>query len=445
MIIHTSNARIRRLLKALLQSSLNAADPNKALKKTVTRKKHHLWVNHVKYDLFQYQRIVCVGAGKASGHMARTLEQLLGKYLDSGTIIVPDGYRASTNNVCIFEARHPLPDSRGVRATRQIIKVVGSLTKNDLLIVLLSGGASSLLCAPAYGLTLTDKQRTTNMLLRCGANIHELNIVRKHLSAIKGGQLAQATSAKILTLVISDVIGDNLATIGSGPTVPDPTTFHEAKTILELYQIWNKVPQNIRQHLDQGIHGHLPETWKRGRHHSSRHQSIILANNRTAIDGMAKEAKRMGLRPYILDSSLQGEAKDLGVILGAMARDMRESGNPVRPPACLIAGGEPTVTVTGKGKGGRAQECVLAAAKELAGLPNVVVAGFGTDGRDGPTDAAGAMVDGKTVHRAMENGLSIEGSLERHNSYTFFNKVGGHIITGPTKTNINDIYLIVAL
>ena len=444
MIIGTSNIRMNRLLKALIHSSLDAADPAKAMKQLIIRKKHHLFVNTIQYDLAQYQRIVCVGAGKASGHMAQALEQILGKYLAGGIVVVKDGYGVPTRKIQLIEASHPLPDPRGIRATKQILRISQSLTKQDLLIVLLSGGASSLLCAPAPGLTLSDKRRTTNMLLRCGANIHECNAVRKHLSAIKGGQLAQATSAKILTVTTSDVMGDDVATIGSGPTVPDPTTFQDAKTILDHHQIWSKVPERIRERIDQGIKGHVVETWKSRKRHSSRNQSVILANNQTAINGIAKEAKRLGLRPYILDSPLQGEAQDLGTILGAMAKDIREFGNPVRPPACLIAGGEPTVTVTGKGLGGRAQECILAAAQELSGLPNIIVAGFGTDGTDGPTDVTGALVDGKTVERAIQHGLSIEAMLEKHDSYTFFRQVGGHIITGPTKTNVNDIYLIIA-
>jgi glycerate-2-kinase len=445
IVIHSSQPKFTRILKTLIRSSLEAADPSQAMKRLITRKDHKLSVNSIPYDLSTYQRIVCIGAGKASGHMARTLEQILGKYLESGMVIVKDGYRAHTQTVQIVEASHPLPGTRGVRATKQILNIVRALTKKELLIVLLSGGASSLLSAPAPGLTLNDKRRTTNLLLRVGATIHDINTVRKHLSAVKGGQLTKATSAKILTVVLSDVLGDDLATIGSGPTVPDSTTFQEAKTILEQYQIFGRVPESIRNHLEHGIEGHLSETWKSKRLHSPRHQSIILANNQTAIDGMAKEAKRLGLRPHLLDLPLQGEAKELGAILVAMAKDIREFGNPVRPPACLIAGGEPTVTITGQGKGGRAQECMLAAAQELAGLTNVVVAGFGTDGTDGPTDAAGAMVDGKTVQRAMKHRLSIENMLDRHDSYTFFKQVGGHIITGPTHTNVNDIYLIIAL
>lgn len=445
IVIDTTQLRFKRILKALIQSSLEAADPGNAMKQLISLEDNLLWAHTDRYDLSKYQRVVCVGAGKASGHMAGTLEQILGEHIEGGMVIVKDGYGAPTQNVRIVEASHPLPDVRGVRATKQIVKMVRALTKQDLLIVLLSGGASSLLCAPALGLTLTDKRRTTNMLLRGGATIHELNTVRKHLSAVKGGLLAQATSAKILTLIISDVLGDDVTTIGSGPTVPDLTTFEEAQTILKHYHIWSNVPAKVRHHLDQGIRGQIPETWKSRTRHSSRSRSIILANNQTAIDGMVKEAKRLGLRPYVLEAPLQGEAKDLGRILGAMAKDIRNFGNPVSPPACLIVGGEPTVTVTGKGKGGRAQECVLAASQELDGLSNVVVAGFGTDGTDGPTEIAGAMVDGKTVQRAKKKGISIEHMLKENDSYMFFKQIPGHIITGPTKTNVNDIYLILAL
>ncbi len=445
IIIDTTKPRFKRILKALIQGSLEAADSGNAMKQSIIRKDHQLFVDTNRYDLSKYQKVVCVGAGKASGHMARTLEQILGEHLEGGLVIVKDGYGAPIKKIRLVEASHPLPDARGVCATKQLLKIVKTLTKQDLLIVLLSGGASSLLCAPALGLTLTDKRRTTNMLLRCGASIHELNTVRKHLSAVKGGQLAQATSAKILTLIMSDVLGDDLATIGSGPTVPDPTTFQEAKTILKHYHIWSRIPERVRNHLDLGIRGHIAETWKSRTRHSSCSRSMILANIQTAIAGLAKETKRLGLRAYILEAPLKGEAKDLGTILGAMAKDIRDFGNPVRPPACLIAGGEPTVTVTGKRKGGRAQECVLAAAQKLAGLLNVVVAGFGTDGTDGPTEVAGAMVDGKTFQRAKKKGISIDNMLKEHDSYTFFNQVGGHIITGPTHTNVNDIYLILAL
>ena len=253
IVLHSSQPKFTRILKTLIQSSLDAADPGKAMKRLIIRKDQTLHVNSVRYDLSQFQRIVCVGAGKSSAHMASTLEHILGRYLEGGLVIVKDGYGTLTKKVPVVEASHPLPDGRGVRATKKILSIVESLTKQDLLIVLLSGGASSLLCAPALGLTLTDKRKTTNWLLRSGATIHELNTVRKHLSAIKGGQLVKTTKAQILTVIVSDVIGDDLATIGSGPTVPDSTTFQEAKTILQHYQIWSNVPESVRNHLDQGV------------------------------------------------------------------------------------------------------------------------------------------------------------------------------------------------
>jgi len=272
-----------------------------------------------------------------------------------------------------------------------------------------------------------------------------MNVVRKHLSVIKGGQLAHATPATILTFIISDVLGDDLAAVGSGPTVPDSSTFQEARDILKHYEIWTKVPIAVQSHFKKGLAGRIPETLKPTRGRTLRNRHIVLANNHHAIEGVATAARRLKLTPFILPIPLQGEAKEIGSILGSFARDLVEFGNPVCRPACLIAGGEPTVTVKGKGKGGRAQECVLAAAQELAGLQKVFVAGFGTDGTDGPTDVAGALVDGKTSERASRKDLDISRFLDNHDSYHFFKNVGGHIITGPTGTNVNDIYLILAL
>jgi hydroxypyruvate reductase len=332
-----------------------------------------------------------------------------------------------------------------VKATRRILSLVQSLTPHDLLIVLLSGGASSLLCAPSAGLTLADKQRTTRLLLRSGATIHDMNVIRKHMSAIKGGHLVQATPATILTFIISDVLGDDFATIGSGPTVQDSSTFQDAIDILKHYKIWSKVPIAVQRHFKKGLGNKIPETLKPTRQRASRTRHILLANNSHAIQGLAKAARQLKLKPFIMPFSLQGEAKEIGNILGSLGRDLVAFDNPVRPPACLIAGGEPTVTVNGKGKGGRVQECMIAAAQELAGLQHIFVAGFGTDGIDGPTDAAGAVVDGTTAERASKKGLDMSRLLDNHDSYHFFKNVGGHIITGPTGTNVNDIYVIIAL
>jgi len=443
--IRYPDTRIKSILNKLITAAIQAADPQEALRGALIRKGNHLKARDISYDLSRFRRIVCVGAGKASGRMAMALERVLGNTLEGGVVIVKDGYGVPCKKVRILEAAHPVPDGRGVKATKHILSLVHSLTQHDFLIVLLSGGASSLLCAPSAGLTLADKQRTTRSLLRSGAAIHDMNVVRKHLSAIKGGQLAHATPATILTLIISDVLGDDLADIGSGPTIPDFSTFQDARDILKHYEIWTKVPMAVQRHFKKGLAGRIPETLKPTRRRISRNRHIVLANNHHAIEGVATAAGRLKLSPFILPIPLQGEAREIGSILGSFARDLVEFGNPVRRPGCLIAGGEPTVTVKGKGKGGRAQECVLAAAQELAGLQKVFVAGFGTDGTDGPTDVAGALVDGKTSERASRKELDISRFLDNHDSYHFFKNVGGHIITGPTGTNVNDIYLILAL
>jgi glycerate 2-kinase len=442
--IHTSHSRIKRILTTLIRSSLLAADPDKAMERLMTVKGTRLFVEKVPYDLSGFKRIVCVGGGKAAAPMAIALERLLGERLEGGVVVVKEGYGDSASKITIIEAGHPLPDQRGIQATRRIMNLAQSLTKTDLLIVLLSGGASSLLCAPASGLTLRDKWRTTDLLLRSGATIHELNTVRKHLSAVKGGQLAQITPATLLTLILSDVMGDEPATIGSGPTVPDPSTFRNAREILTRYRIWAKVPDSVQRHLEKGLTKKIPETLKPVSRKNVRNRHFVLANNCCAMKGAALAARQLHLKPVLFPIPLQGEAKEIGSILGGMAKDLVSSGNPVHPPACLIAGGEPTVTVTGKGRGGRVQECVLAAAEEVAGLKKVFVAGFGTDGTDGPTDAAGAVVDGQTFNRARRMGLALSTMLKANDSYAFFNKVGGHIMTGPTRTNVNDIYVIIA-
>ncbi|MDH4360352.1 MAG: glycerate kinase [Nitrospirota bacterium] len=443
--IHYPDTRIKSILNKLITAAIQAADPQKALRGALIRKGNHLKAGDLSYDLSRFRRIVCVGAGKASGQMAMALEQVLGDSLEDGIVIVKDGYGVPCKKIRILEAAHPVPDGRGVKATKQILSLVQSLTQHDLVIVLLSGGASSLLCAPSARLTLIDKQRTTRLLLRSGATIHDMNVVRKHLSAIKGGQLAHATPATILTLIISDVLGDDLAAIGSGPTVPDSSTYQDAIDILKHYEIWTKVPVAVQRHFKKGLTGRISETLKPTRRRTLRNRHIVLANNHHAIEGVAIAARRLKFTPFLLPIPLQGEAKEIGSILGGFARDLVEFGNPVPPPACLIAGGEPTVTVKGKGKGGRAQECVLAAVQELAGLRKVFVAGFGTDGTDGPTEVAGALADGKTSERASRKELDLSRFLDNHDSYHFFKNVGGHIITGPTGTNVNDIYLIVVL
>ena len=362
--------------------------------------------------------------------------------LDSAFIVALKGARAgSKSGIELAEAGHPVPDRRGLKAAQRILKIASSLESDDLLIVLLSGGASSLLSLPDEGLSLADKQRTTKLLLRSGAPIAEVNAVRKHLSAIKGGRLAAATRAQVLTLLLSDVRDDDLGVIGSGPTAPDRTTFVDAVRIVRRYGLWEKLPTPVRVHLVEGLAGWRPETptprspiFRRVRH-------MVVGNNRLVCEAAAKAARQAGYEAVLIEKYVTGEAAKLGRWMGELGKDL--AGRTTLPgPVCVVAGGELTVTVRGPGQGGRAQEFALAAALAIHGVPGVWAVGAGTDGRDGPTDVAGAVVDGGTVARGKMKRLDAAKYLTRNDSYSFFKKVGGHITTGPTGTNVNDLYLI---
>ena len=426
----------------MLRAALDAADPAAAVRRTLLRQGHVLRAAGGAYDLRRIRRVVVVGAGKAAVSMARAVSVILGPRLDSGFVVAPEhGAAVQVAGVEIAEAGHPVPDRRGWRAARQVLKIASVLEQDDLLIVLLSGGASSLLPMPAEGLTLADTQRTTRFLLRSGATVAEVNTVRKHLSAIKGGRLAGATRASVLTLMLSDVAGDELGAIGSGPTAPDPTTFHDAVEAVRRYGLWDRLPVRVRIHLVEGLGGWRPETPKPRSPIFRRVRHAIIGNNRLAVDAAAKAVRRAGYEVLIFEEFLTGEAATIGHWMGVWVRDL--AGRlPCSSPLCVLAGGELTVTVQGTGLGGRAQEFALAAALALHGVPNVWAVGFGTDGRDGPTDVAGAVADGSTVNRGKRQGLDAEGHLKRNDSHTYFQKIGGHIVTGLTGTNVNDLYLL---
>jgi glycerate-2-kinase len=436
---------IRPLLKKLLVRGLAAVDAYAAVGRAISRNGAELTIGRRRYDLSRYERVVVVGAGKATAPMARAVEQRLGRLVHSGFVVVKEGHAVPTRRIVVAEAGHPVPDRSGQRAAARLSAMAAELGRRDLLIVLLSGGASSLLPAPVAGVTLADKQRTTEKLLRCGATIREINTVRKHLSRIKGGRLAEMTEATILTLILSDVLGDDLSAIASGPTVPDPTTYQDAVAILKRYRIWRAVPHSVRQHLDRGCQGFARETPKPGSFLSRRVHHHIVGNNATAVRALTRAAREAGLRTLVHTLTLTGEAREAGKRFGSMARSIVREGYPVQRPCCIVAGGETTVTVTGSGKGGRAQEFAAAAALEIAGLGKVWVAAIGSDGTDGPTDAAGAVVDGSTVARAQRLSVDLNSALKRHNTYPALKKLHQLILTGPTGTNVNDLYLLLVL
>ena len=439
------NRNVRSIVKRLLQAGLEAADPTLAIKKVLSVRGSILRVGEKEYDLNTFDRIMCVGAGKASGKMALALEHILGPRIFGGYLSIKDIPEYQLKNIQLFKAGHPIPNTRSVQASKQILSLAQSLTQRDLLFVLISGGASSLIASPASGLSLNDKKLTTSLLLRCGATIQDINTVRKHLSSIKGGQLATSTPATIITLVLSDVLGDDLTAIGSGPTIPDPTTFQDAQEVLRQFHLLDHVPVAVKNHLEKGIHRHIPETPQVYAMNESRVYHQLIGNNRLSVEGIIKQAKIEGMHSMIVTTHLKGEAREAGKIFGAIAKEIQTSAHPMPRPACLVWGGEPTVTIKGTGKGGRAQELVLAAAIQIAGLKNSYVAGLGTDGKDGLTEVAGAMVDGRTIKRAKKLHLDPQEILNKNDSYKFFKTVGGHIHTGITGTNVSDVYIQLAL
>ena len=441
MLIRIPASRVRPLLGNMLRQALASTHAGLALRQCIHKDGNRLTIGRRQYDLRAYQRVVVVGAGKASAAMARAIEPILGRHVDRGLVVVKYGHGVPTRRIAVVEAGHPLPDRAGLTAARRIMELITSLTAQDLLIVLLSGGASSLMPAPVNGVTLGDKQRVTEQLLRCGAGIAEVNIVRKHLSDLKGGRLAALTDATILTFILSDVVGDDLSAIGSGPTAPDPTTYSDAIMCLRRYGLWSSVPRSVRRHLTSGLSGRLTETPKPGTRVFRRVRHEIIGNNAMALAALMKTARSAGWRTLVLPP-FTNDARAAGAEYGVLAKRVLMRGRPVPRPCCLIAGGETSVTVRGSGKGGRAQEFALAAAKAVAGLSGVYIAAVATDGTDGPTDSAGALVSGETWGRAKRMGLDLEKALNRNDSYRALKRLNCHITTGPTATNVNDLYLL---
>jgi glycerate 2-kinase len=422
----------------ILNAALQAADPTEAVLRHLKLDGETLIAGGRRYSLEKFRNIYVLGAGKAGGAMALGIERVLGKRISSGFVNVKN---ASTNlrRTFLKESGHPIPDVNGERGARCIAMIAQDARPDDLIVCLISGGASALMPLPAPPISLKQKQATTQLLLNCGADIHEINCIRKHISLVKGGQLARlAYPATILTLILSDVIGDDLDVIGSGPTVPDRSTFADARAILEKYGIANKVPREVRERLNSNEH----ETPKPGDKIFKRVQNLIVGSNRLAVDAAASEARALGYRTMILSTFIEGETREVARVHAAIAKEIRATGNPVKPPACVISGGETTVTIRGTGLGGRNQEFALAAAFDIAGLKNVLILSAGTDGSDGPTDAAGAFADGSTLARARAAGMDATNFLANNDSYHFFERLGTLIKTGPTETNVADIRIV---
>lgn len=431
----------------ILSAAVESVEPGAAVRRHLKRVGDRLTLADQTYDLTSFRRVRVVGAGKAGAPMAAAIESILADRLEDGLVIVKEGYREpGCRKIQLLEAGHPLPDERGVLAARQLNQMLQDSQSDDLVICLLSGGGSALLVSPATGVALEAMQDLTGALLRSGANIQEINTLRKHLETLKGGNLARRIApARLITLVLSDVIGDPLDMIASGPTVPDPTSFQQAWEILERCDLIDQAPQAILTHLQKGLEGQIEETPKSDNLLFERTQILVIGSNRLAAQAALEQARLEGFNTLLLTTSMQGEARQVGRVLASVGREMAESGRPVPRPGCVIAGGETTVTVTGDGLGGRNQELALGAVADLAGIQKVMLISLATDGGDGPTDAAGAVVTGATLERAQALGLNATVYLKNNDAYHLFDPLDDLLKTGPTMTNVNDLTFIFSL
>ena len=384
-----------------------------------------------------------VGGGKASARMAQALEDVLGDRITDGWINTKYGHALPLRHIHVHECGHPVPDERGMTGSIRIRGILSEADDQTLVIGLISGGGSALMPAPVDGISLKEKQDVTGLLLKSGASINELNTIRKHLSTLKGGGMARlAYPAKLHILILSDVIGDKLDVIASGPGVGDPSTFQDCIDICERYDITEKLPENVRKRFIDGAQGNIPDTLKDGDTVLSSTVNTLIGNNRMSVEAARNYADTMGYNTMVLSTMIEGEAYDVGTVLSSVALEVIQYDNPVKKPACIICGGETTVSIHGTGKGGRNQEMALRVAQRLKGVNDFTFLSAGTDGTDGPTDAAGGIIDGNTVIQGEEKKLDCYRFLENNDSYHYLQNVDCLIKTGPTGTNVMDIQIL---
>jgi len=435
---------MRTQAEKIFQASLKAVDPIVAVKNYLKIDGNNIVLQGKSFPINSFDNIYLIGFGKAAAAMARGVEEVLGDSLKAGIVNVKyDHLDKVSSKIQINEAGHPVPDEAGIKGTGEIIDLVKNCSEKDLVICVISGGGSAIFPSPQEGITLAEKQETTRLLLSCGADIKEINAIRKHISRVKGGQLARIVQpATLITLILSDVIGDPLDSIASGPTAPDETTFEDCLAILEKYQLLGEIPATVEKHIKSGAKKLIPDTPKINDPSFSKVDNVIVGSNWQAVIAAKECAENFGYNTLILSTFVEGETKDVARVHAAIAKEVLKTGNPIKLPACIISGGETTVTIKGKGLGGRNQEFVLAAAMDIHELKNVVVLSAGTDGTDGPTDAAGAIADGETIFRAKQKNLNTLKYLQNNDSYHFFEQLNDLIKTGPTNTNVMDLRLL---
>lgn len=431
---------LKNIGSEIIKHTIEAVTPTNIMRQNIQYSKPVLKIRDKKYNLDLFDRVFVVGAGKASAFMALELEKILGDRISGGIVVVKYGHGAPCKKVRIKEAGHPVLDENGLNATKEILELLKTTTEKDLVVCLISGGGSALLESLSPDISLSEMMETAETMLKSGATINEFNIIRKHLSLVKGGGLARhITPSQGISLVISDVIGDPLDIIASGPTYPDGSTFQEAWQILEKFDLLNRIPASVRRRIQEGLEGKIPENLKEGDPIFEKIDHVIIGNNERAVEAAAEKAAEMGFRPVILTTMLEGEAKEVGLVLAIIAREIIDRQRPFQPPVCLICGGETTVTFEKGGKGGRNQELAVSVLHYLKDSPGYLFFSVGTDGTDGPTDAAGGLADAGVYRRALELELAPEKYLKAHDTYHFLEKTGGLIKTGPTGTNVMDV------
>ena len=448
LLTHTLRAHPQgRALAEIMAAALAAVEPAAAVRAHLQRDGDAIAVAGQRYQ--GVGRVLVVAAGKAAAPMLGAARAVLGERATAGVLVTKDGHAADLApgaQFALCEAGHPVPDARGVAAAERIAALLAGTQPDDLVLVLISGGGSALLTWPAPGLALADLQAMTGALLRCGAPIEQINTLRKHSTRLFGGQLARmAAPARVAALVVSDVIGSPLDVIASGPTTPDPTTFADAWAVVERWELAGTLPPALVAHLRGGLAGAVPETPKPGEPLWARVANTVIASNVHAAEAAVAAARARGFNAMLLTTYLEGEAREVGRVAAGLARELALRDAPLARPALLVAGGETTVTLRGEGLGGRNQELALGAAEGLAGLPGALVVALATDGGDGPTDAAGAVVAGETLARARALGLAPADFLRRNDAYHFFAALGDLLQPGPTQTNVNDLLFVAAL
>ena len=441
-LLSYGNKKGRKVILDLIETAIKAVDSYEAVQKLVhIDSNRKLIVGNLSYDLSKIRNIFVVGAGKATLPIAQALEEILGDRIKKGAIVVKRGEKRRLKRIHVREASHPIPDEAGLEGGKEIMAIAKEAKEGDLVFCAITGGASALMILPVQGISLEEKQKVTDLLLKCGATIDEINTVRKHISAIKGGRLAvQIHPAEIINLIVIDEV----AGLPWGPTVPDTTTFGDAIRALKRHFLWEKVPSSVKKHLEKGLTDTSLETPKPKDFEGLKVHNVILADNEIACKAAKKRAEKLGFNSAILSTVMEGESREVGIALASVAIEIEKNWRPLKPPCVLVVGGETTVTIEGEaGEGGRNQELILGFSLKIGGIANIVAASIGTDGTDGPTNIAGGIADGYTLKRAKEKRIDILENLRKHNSSYVLRELGDAIYTGPTGTNVMDLCLIV--